>query len=175
MCLIEQNQEIISKYRESEQPWPATAVDIARWAISEKLWDIHPSKIVRQCADQLAEAMREEYIDDPQGRRVRAKHVAPYSEQGHLSLKWDDMRTATHGHMEMAFAHRRQQIVGDCRQLKVDIDSYNQNYNKGRLIQGVFDFTNDLEELAFGSVPSRRSAVYPIETSRPIERPQIVS
>ena len=149
MSLIEQNQEIISKYRESEQPWPATSVDIAHWAISEKLWEIHPSKIVRQCADQLAEAMRQEFLTDPQGRRVRAKHAAPYDEQGHLSLKWDDLRTATHDHMEMAFAHRRQQIVGDCRQLKVDIDSYNENYRPSveRPIQGVFDFTDDLAEL----------------------------
>jgi hypothetical protein len=149
MSLAEQNQKIISGYRESGQPWPATAVEIARWAIGKRLWDIHPSKIVRQCADQLAQAMREEFITDPQGRRVRAKHAAPYPEQGKLELKWDDMRTANHNHMEMAFAHRRQQIVGDCRQLKCDLDSYNQNYRRAneRQIQGVFDFTDDLIEL----------------------------
>jgi hypothetical protein len=160
MSLVEQNQKIVSKYRESGQSWPATAVDIARWAISKKLWGIHPSKLVRQCADQLAEAMREEYITDPQGRRVRAKHVAPYSEQGHLFLRWDDMRTAKHGHMELAFAHRRQQIVGDCRQLKMDLDSYNENYRPKteRPIQGVFDFTDDLVELEFGPKRSRRPA-----------------
>jgi len=53
----------------------------------------------------------------------------------------------------MAFAHRRQQIVGDCRQLKMDIDSYNENYraNDERPIQGVFDFTDDLVELELRS------------------------
>ena len=92
--------------------------------------------MIRQCADQIAEAMRQEFITDPQGRRVRAKHAATYTEQGHLALKWDDMRTAAHRHMEMAFAHRRQQIVGDCRQLKVDIDSYNENFrsNRGKVL-----------------------------------------
>lgn len=151
MNLIEQNQKIIAKYRQAGNRWPATATDIARWAIAERLWDIHPSKVVRQCADQLAEAMRQEFVTDPQGRRVRVKHVAPYDEQGHLSLKWDDMRTATHNHMEMAFSHRRQQIVGDCRQLKTDIDSYNDNYrpSEERPIQGVFDFTDDLLELEY--------------------------
>ena len=149
MNLVEQNQKIIAEYREVGNLWPATATDIAGWAIAERLWDIHPSKMVRQCADQLAEAMRKEFLTDPQGRRVRAKHAAPYNEQGHLFLRWDDMRTATHSHMEMAFAHRRQQIVGDCRQLKADIDSYNDNYRpRGeRSIQGVFDFTDDLAEL----------------------------
>ena len=152
MSLIEQNQNIISKYRKSGQSWPATALEIARWAINKRLWDIHPSKLVRQCADQLAQAMREEFITDPQGRRVRAKHAAPYTEQGKLALKWDDMRTASYDHMEMAFAHRRQQIVGDCRQLKTDIDSYNENYNKSkRPVQGYFDFTDDLAELELES------------------------
>jgi len=92
MSLIEQNQKIVATYRESGQVWPATAVDIARWAISKKLWDIHPARVVRQCADQIAEAMRQEYITDPQGRRVRVKHVAPYEEKGQMLLKWDDMR-----------------------------------------------------------------------------------
>jgi hypothetical protein len=49
--------------------------------------------------------------------------------------------------MEIAFQQRRQQIVGDCRQLKADVDSYNENYNSGEAIQTVFDFTEDLEEL----------------------------
>jgi len=147
MGLIEQNQKIVAKYRASNQPWPATATDIARWAIGKKLWQIHPGRVVRQCADQIAEAMRQEYITDPQGRRVRVKHVAPYPDKGQLSLKWDDMRTAGHRHMQMAFAYKRQLIVSDCRQLKLEIDSYNENYNKEKPIQGFFDFTDDLAEL----------------------------
>jgi hypothetical protein len=148
MSMNEQNQKIITRYRRSGQPWPATAIEIARWAIANRHWELHPSKVVRQCADQIAQAMRDEFITDPQGRHVRAKHAAPYAEQGKLTLKWDDLRTADHTHMEMAFAQRRQQVVGDCRQLKVDIDSYNQNYNKtDQPIQGYFDFTDDLAEL----------------------------
>jgi len=159
MSLIEQNQKIIAKYRESDEPWPATAVQIARWAIAKRLWDIHPSKVVRQCAEQIAEAMREEYIDDPQGRRVRVKHAAPYELQGKLAFKWDDMRTATHVHMETSFAHQRQQIIGNCYHLKLAIDSFNENWNKtGRPIQGYFDFRDDLAELELEIDTNRRSA-----------------
>jgi hypothetical protein len=43
---------------------------------------------------------------------------------------------------------RRHQIVGDCHQLKMDVDSYNQNYNHGVQIVMIFDFTLDMEELA---------------------------
>jgi hypothetical protein len=159
MSLIDQNQRIITKYRQSGEPWPATAVEIARWAIARRLWDIHPSKVVRQCAEQIAEAMREEYIDDPQGRRVRVKHAAPYDLQGKLAFKWDDMRTAKHEHMETSFAHQRQQIVGNCYHLKSAIDSYNENWNKsGRPIQGYFDFTDDLAELKLENNSNQRSA-----------------
>ncbi len=49
--------------------------------------------------------------------------------------------------MEVAFQQRRQQIVGDCRQLKTDVDSYNENANSEQPIQMVFDFTDDLAEL----------------------------
>jgi hypothetical protein len=38
-------------------------------------------------------------------------------------------------------------VLGDCRQLKTDVDSYNQNYSAATPIQMVFDFTDDLAEL----------------------------
>ena len=34
-----------------------------------------PAQSLRQCADQIANAMREEIYTDPQGRRVRLLHV----------------------------------------------------------------------------------------------------
>ena len=43
---------------------------------TEGLWAPQPSALIRQCAEELSRAMREEYVTDPQGRRVRAKHVA---------------------------------------------------------------------------------------------------
>jgi len=147
MSLLEQNQKIVDQYRESGQPWPATSTDIARWAIGKQFWQIHPGAVVRQCADQIANAMREEFYTDPQGRRVRLLHPAPYSKNGRQYLLWDDMRTASHKHMRAAFQNRRQQVVRDCYHLKLDADSYNQNYNKWKPIQMIFDFTLDLAEL----------------------------
>jgi hypothetical protein len=158
MSLIEQTQKIVTKYREAGQPWPASSVDIARWAIARKLWEIHPSKIIRQCADQIADGMRQEYITDPQGRRVRVKHVAPYDDKGQMSLKWDDMRSASHKHMRTSFASKRQLIVSDCWQLKIEIDSYNENFNKEKPVQTVFDFTDDLAELEIQSKQARQAA-----------------
>ncbi len=50
--------------------------------------------------------------------------------------------------MERAFAQRREQIVGDCHQLKTDVDVYNDMAaTKGsEKIQMVLDFTEDVAE-----------------------------
>jgi hypothetical protein len=149
----EQLQSIVGKYITAGERWPATAREIAAWAIRNKLWAPQPSALVDQCADQIARAMREEYIVDPQGRTVRAKHAARINRDGEQLVLWADIRTASRDHMVIAFQQRRQQIVGDCRQLKADVDSYNQNKNPNVPIQMVFDFTSDLMELeAVGSI-----------------------
>jgi hypothetical protein len=144
---VEQLQRITKKYIAAGETWPATTHQIAAWAIKRTLWSPHPSDLVNQCADQLARAMREEFITDPQGRVVRAKHAARIKRGAEQMTLWADIRTASPEHMAIAFQQRRQQIVGDCRQLKLDVDSYNQNNNPGLGIQMVFDFRNDLAEL----------------------------
>jgi hypothetical protein len=139
----EQLQRIVTHYIEAGEEWPATARQIAAWAVGEKLWAPHPSSLIIQCAEDIAQAMREEYIVDPQGRKVRAKHAARV-EQGVL---WADIRTASRDHMEIALKQRRRQILGDCRQLKDDVDSFNQNRSSAEPIQMSFDFTKDLLEI----------------------------
>lgn len=147
MTYSEEMQDIANKYMVSGEPWPASTRVIAGWAIRNGLWAPSRSSMIDECAEQLSRAMREEYIQDPQGRSVRAKHAARRELNGQQHTFWADIRTATREHMELAFQQRRQQILGDCRQLKVDADSFNQNKNHGDPIQMVFDFTLDLEEL----------------------------
>ena len=60
---------------------------------------------------------------------------------------WADIRTAPRKHMDTAFRQRRGQILGECKQLKSDVDSYNQNASLGRPIPMIFDFTDDLAEM----------------------------
>ena len=148
-------QKLVRAYMESGQAWPASTHDIAKWAVNKGLWRPQPSAVIDQCANQLAKAMREEHIIDPQGRLVRAKHVAKMERNGEQVALWEDIRTASRQHMEIALKQRRQQIVGDCKQLKTDMDSFNENRNLGKPIQMVFDFTLDLEE----SLNLRKSAV----------------
>jgi len=146
LTYTDQLQKVVSEYQQAGQPWPATARQIAAWGVQKKVLVPHPDTIVKRFAEDLARAMREEYIVDPQGRSVRAKHAARIVEEGEQLTLWADIRTAGPQHMQIAFQQRRQQIVGDCRQLKTDVDSYNENASPPKPIQMVFDFTEDLEE-----------------------------
>jgi len=143
--------EIVERYIAAGHEWPTTSKRIAEWAIQNKEWTAPHASLVNLCADQLARTMSEQYITDSQGRRVRAKHVVRTQDGSKQLYLWDDIRTANHEHMEIAFQQRRQQIVADCFQLKTDVDSYNENRKPESPIQMVFDFTYDLIELEFAS------------------------
>jgi hypothetical protein len=92
--------------------------------------------------------MREEFITDNQGRRVRAKHVAlmpgPDGEQTYL---WDDIRTMSREHMQVSAQTERQQIANWCYRPKVDVDSFNENRNTGAAIQLKLNFESDVQEM----------------------------
>ena len=149
--LTEYNQDIANKYLAAGLP-PTSSRAMARWAIQNKLWNPSEEAMIDQCAHELAEAMREEYITDPQGRRVRAKHAARMIVDGEQMTIWNDLRVAGKEHMEIAFLNRRRQILGDCRQLKTDVDSFNDNHNSGEPVQMVLDFSRDLEEEELAAV-----------------------
>ena len=147
MTYVKQMQRIVDEYRLEGLAWPASAKSIADWAISTGRWELPAAAIRRRCADDIASAMREEYFTDPKNRRVRLLHPAPLFAEGERVMIWDDIRTAKRSHMELSFQTRRQGIVGDCRQFKVDADGYNDAHPDERPIQIVFDFTMDLAEL----------------------------
>jgi hypothetical protein len=100
-----QLQKIVDAYIEAGQEWPASAHEIAAWAVHGSLWQPQRADVIDQCANQLSRAMREDYITDPQGRNVRAKHVARFERGGEQVRLWADIRTADRNHMEIAFQH----------------------------------------------------------------------
>lgn len=151
MSYTEQMQKLVEEYQSQGGIWPATSHEMAVWAINHELWKPQKGEVINICAEQLARAMREEYIVDPQGRKVRAKHAARIEQ----TVLWDDIRTASREHMHIALQQRRQQIVGDCHQLKLDLDSYNENKNEGKPIKMIFDFTDDLAEIEIESQPDK--------------------
>lgn len=145
---LQRRLEIIRRFREEHENNPATSLQMADWAIAHKIHLPQQMDYRKQLARELAETMREEYFTDPQGRRVRAKHVA--------EDLWVDMRDkgADADKLKViSFQNRRQQVVGDCRQLKTDVDSFNDNYNKyEEPFQLILDFTDDIAELELAEI-----------------------
>lgn len=147
----EQLREIAEMYRNSGEPWPASARQIAVWAINNGHYKVHRDKVIAKAAEEIAAAMREEYYTDPKGRRVRVLHASRVSRKlddgtSEHPMLWDDIRTAPHKFMERAFQLRRRQIVGECKQLKTDVDSYNDLHPDRPKIQLVLTFTEDVAE-----------------------------
>ncbi len=153
-----QMQHIAGKYMQEHHVEYINPRDVADWAIRRGLWQPERSALMRQFTEILSRALREEYITDPQGRRVRSKHAIVEEKDGEQTSLWGDIRTANRKHMALSFQQRRRQIVGDCRQLKTDVDSYNENYNKVEPIQMSFNFSDDLVEAESGATIRRSSA-----------------
>ena len=90
-------------------------------------------------AKRISDAMRQDYITDPQGRRTRRFHalrdiqVLPDGKHKQLTF-WIDL-DAPFENMRRAFQQQRMQVLGDCRQLKTDVDSYNDNNKYNEKVQ----------------------------------------
>jgi hypothetical protein len=121
---------------------------LAGWAYKKGLHKPNAKTIIDVIAADIAQVFREEYRFDENGRRYRAKHAA-LTKMGNKSLSlWGDIDdpNAPHDHFVRSFGQRRQQIVGDCFQLKTDADVYNDVRKPGDPIQIILDFTLDVEE-----------------------------
>ena len=143
----EQLLTIVEDYRNAGNPWPASRDEIAEWAVAHDKYQLTRGMAVAQCAERIARAMRLEHVKDKKGRSVRKYYAARIRENGQMTIRWDDWN-AERPFMEVATANRRNQILGECRQLKDDVDSYNERLCPTQPIQVEFNFGVDLEELA---------------------------
>jgi len=143
----EQLQGIWHKYDAEREHKPTSAREAVEWAVAERLLELPKVDAYDVLAGQMSQALREEYDTDAQGRRYRVNHAARITKAGVQYTFWAAMGFAPHEHMERAFTQRREQIIGDNLQLKIDVDVYN-DLNKGKRpeIQLVLDYTDDVAE-----------------------------
>lgn len=144
--LNEQLLKIVEDYRTAGGDWPATREQIAEWAVANERYQLTRGMAIRQCAERIGRAMGLEHIKDKKGRSVRKYYAAPIRENGQLVMKWDDWN-APRPFMEITAASRRNQILGQCWQLKNDMDSFSERRCPDQPIQMDFNFNVDLEEL----------------------------
>ncbi len=122
--------------------------ELAGWAYKNGLHKPNVKTIIDVIAADIAQAFREEYRTDGH-HRYRAKHAATTKIGTKTLSLWGDIDdpNAPHEHFVKSFGQRRQQIVGDCFQLKTDADVYNNHRKPAEPIQVVLDFTLDVDEL----------------------------
>jgi hypothetical protein len=142
--------QIVDAWKAAGGVWPAPVSAIVDFALKRQLYNV-PARVRRMCANDLAEAMREEYITDSRGRPVRKLHAARFpgaDEDGKKTQQtlWADIDTAPREFMEVAFQQRREQIVGDCKQLSNDVEYFNSKRPSEAPIQMWFDFRDDVNE-----------------------------
>jgi hypothetical protein len=128
---------------------PSSARQACEWTVAEGMLELPHIDPYDALAEDMAQALRAEYKTDAGGRKYRVNHAVRVTKSGVQYTFWATMGFAPHDHMEKAFAQRREQIVGDCVQLKTDVDVYNDmspsNIGMPK-IQLILDFTDDVAE-----------------------------
>lgn len=142
----EQLQKAWHEYEKDRGSAPATARDAVQWAVERGLIAEPEVDPLAKLAADMADALREEYATDAQGRRYRVNHAVRVTKAGVQYTFWAMMKDAPREHMQKAFIQRREQIVGDCAQLATDVEAYNAIKSDQPPIPMLFDFRDDVEE-----------------------------
>jgi hypothetical protein len=143
----EQLQYIWHQFEAETDHLPSGTREVGEWAVSRGLIGLPKIDPYDVLAGQIANALREETTEDASGRRYRVNHAARITKNGVQHTFWAMMNFAPHAHMEISFAQRREQVIGDCVKLKTDVDAYKAlNAGQHEPIQLVLDFTEDVEE-----------------------------
>lgn len=143
----ERMQTIWHRYDSRLEHKPSSTKQAVAWAVDEGLLELPIVDPLDILAEQMAQALREEYRTDEHGRRYRVNHAVRVTKSGAQYTFWGVMGHAPYAHMEKAFAQRRELIIGDNLQLKTDIDVFNSKFRgKNPEIQLVLDYTEDVAE-----------------------------
>lgn len=141
------------------------AREVAVWAIDNKLWGLRKEKLVGLCAEEFARAFKEERFTDPQGRRVRRKHVRKIEKDGEQIALWEDFNSISREDYELSLLQRRKQIVGECIQLNTDKNSFNENRKPTKQIELSYNFTADVDEHEIMRTVEKASSTKPLQPS----------
>ncbi len=169
--------KIAGKYMSAKGKTAYTAHEIAVWAIQNHLWDLRNEKLICLCAEEFARAFKEERFTDPQGRRVRRRHVRKIERDGEQMALWEDFNNISRDDFELSLMQRRKQIVGECVQLDIDKDSFNENRKPSRQIELSYNFTPDVVENKIMRSAQQPSAKESLQSSSesPVVQKQSVS
>jgi hypothetical protein len=153
----------------SGEPWhsyegennhlPTSARQAVEWAVASGILELPKIDPYDILAGDMASALREEFATDDKGRRYRVNHAVRVTRGGVQHTFRAMLGHAPHSHVEKAFAQRREQIIGDCLQLRTDVDVYNEmNIGKRPAIQLILDFVDDVAERQIAEQSKHKAA-----------------
>ena len=142
----EQFQKVWRLYERAHGSLPATAREASVWGVQQGLLSLPELDPYDALSEDMARALREEYATDNQGRRYRVNHAVRVTKGGVQHTFWAILGDAPLQHMQKAFTQRREQIVGDCLQLRIDVDAYNDLNKDQPNIQLELNFSDDVAE-----------------------------
>lgn len=124
-----------------------STLDFADWALKNKRYIPRPRDIRKLVAAETADALRHAIRIDENGIRYRAKICIRTTFGGVQLPLWADADKASQNFIEKSVSGRRRKIVGECHQLKSDVDHFNLTRKPETPIQLPLDFTDDVAEL----------------------------
>lgn len=166
MTKKEQLLRIRDEFRAEHDNAPATARDMGEWAVATGRYKLPPHATERKCAEELADAMAMDMTTVSGGRRVRTMHTWR-SEQRNL---WDHIATISTPDFTLSMAYQRNGALGIVKQMKTDLDYFNELHPDGPAVQVSFNFENDLADaglLNFSSSENEPRGVRPPGTLPP--------
>lgn len=147
----EHNQKIARQFEQTHQRKPFDLHEVYQWAKNNNLWYPPKDYEEKKFVEEMADSLRDVYITADDGGRVRWYHARTgKNKDGRQQTFWANLFDAPLEHLEEAFQQRRRGSLGDCRQLKTDVDYCNKKRFQDNPIQISFNFDLDLaEEEAF--------------------------
>jgi hypothetical protein len=135
-----------------DEPLPIDPRKVARWAVETGMWKPKETPPVEVLRRKLCRALRHSYIEDPQGREVRANFAVVeevMTPDGPKRMsRFYPIYKAPPESVRQALALDRRQALATVKQMKLDFDSYNDNNEFGATLPPLdLDFNRDIEEM----------------------------
>jgi hypothetical protein len=124
---------------------------IAEWAIKAGISRPVPETPEELLRKDIARYLKNDYVDDPQGRHVRKNHAifiqVQTPEGPKRRSRWYEKDVAPPEHMRLSLQLRRTAAFHDVRQMDLDFQSYNDNNVYGETLAPMdYNFNHDLQE-----------------------------
>lgn len=145
-----QLEYVIELYKREHGDHGINPSSVAAWALENGICRPLPIDPARQIRQDLVRFLRGETLTDSKGRAIRKNHPVVMSDGKRRFSVWKEITTAPASHMQTSLLQRRNGIVADCRQHKLDFDFYNENNVYSTTLQPFdYNLAVDLEEMDF--------------------------